>query len=133
MWLRTTETASRQATLVRYGYSMRYFINMKGLKGNKRRGTHTTAIGLAEMLISELRKKPGFETVQFGQIKTGGRPNGERRLKASPCPAGIALQIKEGSAVQLLVLYARQPELLMIGLRDVCKQLHVILKDEFVG
>lgn len=103
---------------------------MKGLKGNKRRGTHTTAIGLAEKLVAETRKRAGFETVQFGEIKIGGRPNGERRLKASPCAAGIALQVKEGSAVQRLVLYTKDPEALMSGIRAACEGLHVILKDE---
>lgn len=104
---------------------------MKGLKGNKRRGTHTTAIGLAEKLVAELRRAPGFETVQFGQIKTGGRPNGERRLKASPCPAGIALQIKEGSAVQLMVLYTKSPEALLRGIMNACEKMHIIVKNEF--
>lgn len=106
---------------------------MKGLKGNKRRGTHTTAIGLAEKLVAEIRHAEGFETVQFGEIKTGGRANGERRLKASPCPAGIALQIKEGSAVQHLVLYTKNPDILMKGVRAVCGELHVILKDGFLS
>jgi hypothetical protein len=104
---------------------------MKGLKGNKRRGTHTTAIGLAERFVAEIKDHKGFETVQFGEIKTGGRPNGERRLKATPCSAGIALQIKEGSAVQLLVLYSKEPDVLMKGVRVVCGELHVILKDGF--
>ena len=103
---------------------------MKGLKGNKRRGAHTTAIGLAEKLVVSLRKAQGFETVQFGEIKTGGRPNGERRLKASPCPAGIALQIKEGSAVQHMVLYTKQPEVLIKGIEAVCKELHIIIKNQ---
>lgn len=105
---------------------------MKGLKGNKRRGTHTTAIGLAEKFVAEIKHYRGFETVQFGEIKTGGKPNGERRLKATPCPAGIALQIKEGSSVQLLVLYSKEPLVLMNGVRIVCKELYVILKDGFM-
>lgn len=103
---------------------------MKGLKGNKRRGSHTTAIGLAEKLVDEIKKADGFESVQFGEIKTGGRPNGERRLKASPCSAGIALQIKEGSAVQLLVLYTKRPEVLIKSIEAVCKELHIIVKNQ---
>ncbi len=109
---------------------MVYTIHMKGLKGNKRRGTHTTAIGLAEKLVAMIRHMDGFESVQFGEIKTGGRPNGERRLKATPCPAGIALQIKEGSAVQRVVLYTKSPDVLIQSLKEACADLHIILKDE---
>jgi hypothetical protein len=105
---------------------------MKGLKGNRRRGTHTTAIALAEKLVNLIRIDAAFQSVQFGEIKTGSRSNGERRIKVSPYVSGLQLQIKEGSAVQRVVVFTKNPEKMAKAIEVACAGLHVIFKNETV-
>lgn len=101
---------------------------MKGLKGNKQRGVHTTAIGLVEKIYSEIKKSPHFSSIRFGQIKIGGRANGERRVKLTEVSTGFDLQVKEGRAIQHISIYSKNPAYLKADLQVIFDDAHILTK-----
>ncbi len=104
---------------------------MKNLKGNKKRGTHSTAIELAERLVLMIQKNTLITGVQLGQIKTGAKANGIHRIKIEKTSIGFKLQIKEGQAVQIVYIYTKDFEEVSKVISEAAKELHaeVVLRN----
>lgn len=104
---------------------------MKNLKGNKKRGTHSTAIELAERLVLAIQKNPLITGIQLGQIKTGAKANGIHRIKIERTNLGLKLQIKEGQAVQIVYIYTKEHDKACEIISESAKELHaeVVLRN----
>jgi hypothetical protein len=90
---------------------------MKGLKGNKRRGTHTSTIDLVETLTKTLSQSPYFESIRLGKITTGSRANGEKRIKITllyPTNSSpILLKVKDNSTLQECTVFTKNTEAIL--------------------
>lgn len=102
---------------------------MKGLKGNKRRGTHSSAIGFVEDIVKVLSQSPYFESIRLGKITTGSRANGERRIKITLLyptnTSPLLLKVKDNSTLQECTVFTNNTEALIQRLKKYTSEIGV--------
>lgn len=102
---------------------------MKGLKGNKRRGTHSSAIGFVEDIVKTLSQSPDFEGIRLGKITTGSRANGERRIKITILyptnTSPFLLKVKDNSTLQECTVFTNNTEGLIQRLKKYTSEIGV--------
>ncbi len=99
---------------------------MKGLKGNKRRGTHSSAIGFTETLVRALQAYPIFEGIRLGEITTGSRANSEKRIKITRTypthNSPLTLKIKDNSTLQECTIFTSDTDTMIILIKKVAAE-----------
>lgn len=79
------------------------------LAGPKIGGGHSTYIDEAVLVVFTAKNDPAVKKVIIGVIKSTGK-NAPPRLKCSPLPGGLMVQVRGVNAVQKVVVYTEDPE-----------------------
>lgn len=106
---------------------------MKGLKGKKRRGTHSSAIAFVETVIKALKPYPIFESVRLGEISTGGRANSEKRMKITRLfttnTSPLLVKIKDNSTLQECTIFTSDTDTMIVLLRKIADEYNCEVPD----
>ncbi len=98
---------------------------MKGLKGKKRRGTHSSAIAFVETVIKSLQPYPIFKSIRLGEITTGGRANSEKRMKITRLyitnSSPLLVKIKDNSTLQECTIFTSDTDTMVVLLRKIAE------------
>jgi hypothetical protein len=78
------------------------------LKGSKVTRSHTTVIDAAIPAVSAAKESPHVSKIVIGVIKP--TKTGQPHLKFVPIQAGLRMQVRGNSAVQIFFVYTDRPE-----------------------
>lgn len=78
--------------------------------GAKKKGSHTTVIPAAELLVKEANKLPQVTGIAPGYIDQRARSK-MPRIVFKPIPAGLEVTVLSSSSKQTLIIYTSAPEL----------------------
>jgi hypothetical protein len=78
------------------------------LKGSKLTRSHTTVIEAAIPAVNAAKECPGVSKIVIGIIKS--TKTGQPHIKFTPIQAGLRMQVRGNSAVQIFFVYTDQPD-----------------------
>jgi len=78
------------------------------LKGSKITRSHTTVIDAAIPAVSAAKESPSVSKIVIGVIMP--TRTGQPHLKFAPIQAGLRMQVRGNSAVQIFFVYTDRPE-----------------------
>ena len=81
------------------------------LKGSKVTRSHTTVIEAAIPAVSAAKESPHVSKIVIGVIKPA--KTGQPHIKFTPIQAGLRMQVRGNSAVQIFFVYTNQPDNVM--------------------
>ena len=90
------------------------------LKGSKVTRSHTTVIEAAIPAVSAAKESPHVSKVVIGVIKP--TKTGQPHIKFTPIQAGLRMQVRGNSAVQIFFVYTDRPDYVMREIRDKWEQ-----------
>jgi hypothetical protein len=78
------------------------------LKGSKVTRSHTTVIEAAIPAVNAAKESPHVSKIVIGIIKPA--KNGQPHIKFTPIQAGLRMQVRGNSAVQIFFVYTDRPD-----------------------
>lgn len=78
------------------------------LRGSKVTRSHTTVIEAAIPAVSAAKESPHVSKIVIGVIKP--TKTGQPHIKFTPIQAGLRMQVRGNSAVQIFFVYTGQPD-----------------------
>ena len=78
------------------------------LKGSKLTRSHTTVIEAAIPAVSAAKESPHVSKIVIGVIKP--TKTGQPHIKFTPIQAGLRMQVRGNSAVQIFFVYTGRPD-----------------------
>ena len=78
------------------------------LKGSKVTRSHTTVIEAAIPAVSAAKESPHVSKIVIGVIKP--TKTGQPHIKFTPIQAGLRMQVRGNSAVQIFFVYTDRPD-----------------------
>jgi|SRR5882762_1334649 len=81
------------------------------LKGSKLTRSHTTVIESAIPAVSAAKESPRVSKIVIGVIKP--TKTGQPHIKFTPIQAGLRMQVRGNSAVQIFFVYTDRPDEVM--------------------
>ena len=78
------------------------------LKGSKVTRSHTTVIDTAIAAVNAAKDSPHVSKIVIGIIKPAGK--GQPLIKFTPIEAGLRMQVRGNSAVQIFFVYTSRPD-----------------------
>ena len=86
------------------------------LKGSKVARSHTTVIEAAIPAVSAAKESPHVSKIVIGVIKP--TKTGQPHIKFTPIQAGLRMQVRGNSAVQIFFIYTDRPDDVMRGITE---------------
>lgn len=91
------------------------------LRGAKFNGRHSTVISDAISIVQTAKELPEVTKIVLGVIKP--LPSSKPHLRCSPVSAGLKVQVRGGSAVQIFFVYTHFPRKTELALRRAFDEL----------
>ena len=90
------------------------------LKGSKLTRSHTTVIEAAIPAVSAAKECPRVSKIVIGVIKP--TKTGQAHIKFTPIQAGLRMQVRGNSAVQIFFVYTDKPDDVMREITEKWKE-----------